>query len=100
MASLYATSVASYLQTLDAVSGYLAKGRAHCEAHGIDLGAVVETSLYEDMLMSFLRPEPMNPRNIRPHIRELALHVLVTAIEVIHAPHDRLAVRDQSRNHQ
>ena len=35
--SLYDVSVASYLQTLGAVSGFLAKGREHCEKSGIDL---------------------------------------------------------------
>lgn len=47
--SFYDVSVASYLQILGAVSGFLAKGREHCEKSGIDLDAVVETRLYEDM---------------------------------------------------
>jgi hypothetical protein len=48
--SLYDVSVASYLQILGAVSGYLAKGREHCEKNGIDLGQIVETRLIADML--------------------------------------------------
>jgi hypothetical protein len=48
--SFYDVSVASYLQILGAASGVLAKGRAHCEKNGIDLGEVVETRLYPDML--------------------------------------------------
>jgi hypothetical protein len=48
--SLYDVSVASYLQILGAVSGFLAKGREHCEKNGIDLGEVVETRLFPDML--------------------------------------------------
>lgn len=48
--SLYDISVATYLQTLGAVSGFLAKGREHCEKTGVDLDDVVETRLYPDML--------------------------------------------------
>ena len=48
--SLYDVSIASYLQTLGAVSGFLAKGREHCTKSGIDLGQVVETRLIADML--------------------------------------------------
>ncbi len=48
--SLYDVSVASYLQILGAVSGFLAKGREHCQKNGIDLKEVVETRLYADML--------------------------------------------------
>jgi hypothetical protein len=48
--SLYDVSVGSYLQILGAVSGFLAKGREHCEKNGIDLGQVVETRLIADML--------------------------------------------------
>jgi hypothetical protein len=48
--SLYDVSVASYLQILGAASGFLAKGREHCEKSGIALGDVVETRLFEDML--------------------------------------------------
>ncbi len=47
--SLYDISVASYLQTLGAVSGFLAKGRAHCEADAISLDEIVETRLKDDM---------------------------------------------------
>lgn len=48
--SLYDVSIASYLQTLGAVSGFLAKGREHFEKNGIDLKQVVETRLIADML--------------------------------------------------
>lgn len=48
--SLYDVSIASYLQILGAVSGFLAKGREHCEKNGIDLDEIVETRLYPDML--------------------------------------------------
>jgi len=48
--SFYDVSVASYLQTLGAVSAFVAKGREHCEKNGIDLGEVVETRLHPDML--------------------------------------------------
>ena len=47
--SFYDTSVATYLQTLGGVIGFLEKGREHCEANGIDLKSVVETRLFPDM---------------------------------------------------
>lgn len=47
--SLHDATVAGFLQTLTAVAGYLEKGRAHCEANGIDLASVVDTRLYPDM---------------------------------------------------
>ena len=45
----YDTSVGTYLQTLGGVIGFLDKGRAHCEANGIDLNSVVEMRLHPDM---------------------------------------------------
>lgn len=48
--SLYDVSVGGYLQTLGAVTGFLAKGKDHCEANGVDLNSIVETQLYDDML--------------------------------------------------
>jgi uncharacterized protein len=48
--SLYDISVASYLQTLGAVSGYLDRGLAHCRDNNIDPEEIVETRLYGDML--------------------------------------------------
>jgi hypothetical protein len=48
--SLYDVSVANYLQTLGAVSGFLEKGLAHFTANKVDLGEVVETRLCPDML--------------------------------------------------
>jgi hypothetical protein len=47
--SLYDISVPAYLQTLGAVSGLLAKGRAHFEAGGISLDEIVETRLIDNM---------------------------------------------------
>jgi hypothetical protein len=48
--SLYDLSVASFLQTLGGVSGFLDKGLAHCTANNIGPNDVVETRLYADML--------------------------------------------------
>ena len=48
--SLYDISVASYLQTLGAVTGYLNKGAAHFESNGTDPDGIVEARLYGDML--------------------------------------------------
>ena len=47
---LYDVSVASFLQVLGGVAGFLDKGLAHCQANGIDLHQVVETRLHPDML--------------------------------------------------
>ncbi|MCY3811829.1 MAG: DUF1993 domain-containing protein [Gammaproteobacteria bacterium] len=48
--SLYDATVGTYQQILPAVEGVLDKGRAHCEANGIDLDDVVEMRLIDDML--------------------------------------------------
>ena len=48
--SLYDLSVASYLQTVDAVGGFLAKGLDHCQGCGADPAKMVEARLAEDML--------------------------------------------------
>ncbi len=48
--SLYDMSVATYLQTLNAVSGILAKGMTFCSDNGLDANEVVETRLHGDML--------------------------------------------------
>ena len=48
--TLYDATVARFLQSLGAVSGYLEKGLAHCEDNNIDLNEIVETRLYPDML--------------------------------------------------
>ena len=48
--SLYDVSVTSFLQTLGAVSGFLGKGREHCDQNGIDLDSIVEARLVGDML--------------------------------------------------
>jgi hypothetical protein len=47
--SLYDSSVRAFLQTLDAVSGYLDKGLAHCKENGIDPETIVESRLFADM---------------------------------------------------
>ncbi|RXZ36304.1 DUF1993 domain-containing protein [Oxalobacteraceae bacterium CAVE-383] len=47
--SFYDVSVASYLQTLEAVGGYLDKAQAHCEQHGYDPEQIVETRIFLDM---------------------------------------------------
>ena len=47
--SLYDLSVTGYLQILNAVEGYLEKGKDYCEGKGIDLQEVVDTSLIGDM---------------------------------------------------
>lgn len=47
--SLYDLSVASYLQTLGGVAGFLEKGREHCEQNGMAPGDLVESRLYSDM---------------------------------------------------
>lgn len=48
--SLYDVSIGTYTQILDAVSGFLDKGRTHCETNGIDLNDVVETHIHPDMM--------------------------------------------------
>jgi uncharacterized protein len=50
VASLYDLSVTSYLQTVDAVAGFLAKGLDHCQGCGTDPAKMVEARLAEDML--------------------------------------------------
>ncbi len=46
---LYDISVATYLQTLGAVSGFLDKGLSRCRENGIDPAEIVETRLFPDM---------------------------------------------------
>jgi hypothetical protein len=48
--SLYDLSVASYLQTLGAVSNFLDRGLAHCRDNNIDPEEIVATQFYGDML--------------------------------------------------
>ena len=48
--SLYEASVASYLQTLDAVSGFMDRALSHFRDEGVDPQAVVEARLHPDML--------------------------------------------------
>lgn len=48
--SFYDLSVASYLQTVDAVAGCLAKGLEHCQGCGSDPAKMVEARLADDML--------------------------------------------------
>ncbi len=49
-ASFYDLSVATYLQTVDAVGGFLAKGLDYCQGCGSDSAKFVEARLAEDML--------------------------------------------------
>src|SRR5262245_34632042 len=48
--ALYDLSVANYLQTLDAVVGFLQKGLDHFSANNVDLDEIVDTRLAPDML--------------------------------------------------
>jgi hypothetical protein len=48
--SLYDATVASYLQTLGAVSGFLDRGLGHCTDNDIDPNTLVEARLFADML--------------------------------------------------
>ena len=48
--TLYEATVASFLQTLGGVSGFLERGLAHCRDNNLDPAEVVETRLYGDML--------------------------------------------------
>ena len=47
--SLYDLSVASYLQTLGAVAGFLERGLDHCRENDVDPNTIVETRLFPDM---------------------------------------------------
>src|SRR6185437_8684211 len=48
--ALYDLTVASYLQTLGGVTGFLERGLAHCRDNNIDPEEIVETRLWGDML--------------------------------------------------
>jgi hypothetical protein len=47
--SLYEASIPTYMQTLGAVEGFLAKALAHFRETGVDPAEIVETRLYPDM---------------------------------------------------
>jgi hypothetical protein len=47
---LYDLTVASFLQTLGGVSGFLERGAAHCRDNNLDPEEIVETRLWNDML--------------------------------------------------
>ena len=47
--SLYDLSTVSFLQVLNAVDGFLEKGRNHLEAEGVDLDEIVSLRLIDDM---------------------------------------------------
>jgi hypothetical protein len=47
--TLYDATVASWIQTLVGVSGFLARGLEHCKERGIDPQTMVEARLYHDM---------------------------------------------------
>jgi hypothetical protein len=48
--SLYDLSVSSFLQGLEGVDGFLAKGLAWCHETGVDPETIVECRLFDDML--------------------------------------------------
>ncbi len=48
--SLYDLGVASYLQTVGAVSGFLERGAKHCQETGADPDELVDVRLFDDML--------------------------------------------------
>jgi hypothetical protein len=48
--SLYDATVATFIQTLGAVEGFLGRGLDHCRASGIDPKEIIESRLYHDML--------------------------------------------------
>lgn len=48
--SLYDATVASFLQTVGAVAGFLDRGSAHCVDNGMSPNDLVETRLFGDML--------------------------------------------------
>lgn len=48
--SLYEASVPSYLQTLQAVSSFLARGRDYCNDNGVSLEEMVGARVHPDML--------------------------------------------------
>ena len=50
MSNFYDVSVGTYKQMLGSVQGILAKGRAHFEQEGTDLGDIVQTRIHDDML--------------------------------------------------
>ncbi len=47
--SLYDATVTNYLQVLNSTAAVLGKGKSFCEENSIDLSAIVETRLIEDM---------------------------------------------------
>jgi hypothetical protein len=47
--SLYDLSVASYLQVIGGVAGFLEKGAKHCAEHNIDPNSLVETRIHAEM---------------------------------------------------
>ena len=48
--SLYDATVTTFIQTLGAAEGFLARGFDHCRDNGIDPQQIVETRLHDDML--------------------------------------------------
>jgi hypothetical protein len=48
--SLYDATVATFLQTLGGVEGFLSRGFDHCRDNNIDPESIVATRIYEDML--------------------------------------------------
>lgn len=48
--SLYAATIPSYLQILNALSGLVSKAETHCAEKGIEPNALIQAKLAEDML--------------------------------------------------
>jgi hypothetical protein len=48
--SLYDATVATFIQTLGAVEGFLGRGLEHCRSNSIDPKEIVESRVYHDML--------------------------------------------------
>jgi hypothetical protein len=60
--SLYDLSVASFLQTLGGVAGFLQRGLDHCRDNNTDPSEIVETRLYGPRL-KILHPWPSSLRD-------------------------------------
>src|SRR5882757_11202365 len=68
--SLYDLSVANYLQTLDAMSGFLEKAKAHFQEQDADLATIVDMSLFPDM------------RPLRFQVQQVAFHSVQALVSV------------------
>jgi uncharacterized protein len=115
--SLYDATVANYLQTLEAVVGFLEKGLEHFRTKQVDLDQVVETRLAPDMLpfrfqlqsvahhslgaiegvrMGLFQPPPPAPAYDYPALQKLVGDALGTLRKVPPAEVNALEGRDVS----